>query len=216
MVRFSVLPVATIHRFETRCDAPSVSFFKVRKLGGDFQVKIFVLALLCGGELRYQNIVKISSKYQNLYEHQNIKITALSTPTFAGKSAILQHFSRSTRKCNLSYLLISDFAKISRLFRECRRMTLKMQVTKQELHNVLVNFRSQQKLLIVKSTQFFRKRLMLSLTRVHFSAKVFSMPLVGEGFFDGLRLFFPKILCTKKKSFAPNFKIQKYFVLITQ
>ena len=70
-------------------------------------------------------------------------------------------------------------------------MTLKMQVTKQEFNNVLVIFRSQQKLLIVKSTLFFRKRLMLSLTRVHFSAKVFSMALVGEGFFDGLRLFFP-------------------------
>ena len=70
-------------------------------------------------------------------------------------------------------------------------MTLKMQVTKQELHNVLVIFRSQQKLLIVKSTLLFRKHLMLNLTRVHFSAKVFSMALVGEGFFDGLRLFFP-------------------------
>ena len=85
--------------------------------------------------------------------------------------------------------------------------------TKQELHNVLLIFRSQQKLLIVKSTLFFRKRLMLSLTRVHFSAKVFSMALVGEGFFDGLRLFFPFLFQSrpsKKKSFAPNFKIPTY------
>ena len=58
-------------------------------------------------------------------------------------------------------------------------MTLKMQVTKQELHYVLVIFRSQQKLLIVKRVLFFRKRLMLSLTRARFSAKVFSMALVG-------------------------------------
>ena len=57
-------------------------------------------------------------------------------------------------------------------------MILKMQVSMQELHNVLVIFLSQQNLLIVKNTQFFRKRLMLSQTRFLFSAKVFSMALV--------------------------------------
>ena len=57
-------------------------------------------------------------------------------------------------------------------------MILKMQVSMQELHNVLVIFLSQQNLLIVKNKQFFRKRLMLSQTRFLFSAKVFSMALV--------------------------------------
>ena len=50
---------------------------------------------------------------------QNIKITmsfkisndGSIDADFCGKRAILQHFSRPTRKCNLSYLHISDFAK---------------------------------------------------------------------------------------------------------
>ena len=101
-LRFASLPQTSSLRFgRSPCtDTPG--------LGADFQVKIFVLAFCCGGELKYQNIVKISkslwaSRYQS---NGSIDID------FCVKSAILRHLSRSTRKCNLSHLHISDFAKI--------------------------------------------------------------------------------------------------------
>ena len=101
-------------------------------------------------------------------------------------------------------------------------MILKMQVSMQELHNVLVIFLSQQELSIVNNTQFFRKRLMLSQTHFLFSAKVFSMALVIFPFPFQSRPSEKKKEKEKKKkggkrekrkSFAPNFKIPNYLVI---
>ena len=60
-----------------------------------------------------QNI-KISSKYQNPDDHQNIKITALSTPNFARKAQFFSIFKDLQENIRKSYRKLakhSDFAE---------------------------------------------------------------------------------------------------------
>ena len=90
--------------------SPRAAQSRAAILGEVFQGKLFVLAFCRGGELNYQNIVKLSNSLgASKYQHNG--------SIDADFCAILQHFSRSTRKCILSYLHISDFAKIDGLSR---------------------------------------------------------------------------------------------------